>query len=212
MKIERISENKLRVFLSLDDLVDRNIDLENFQYGNPETQAFFWDLMEQAEQELGFDVLESQLCVEAMSDMEHGFTFTITKLDSEGEFESIHKFIKNRYKKKELTLRKKTTALVSTVAIWSFSDFDTLTEVSRHLSSRITGTSCAWRCDNQYFLVLYGAESPKGGAANFEDILTEYGSRMLNTTLMEGYLNEYGTRLLPSNAIQTLAGLSNPTE
>lgn len=205
MRIERINENKLRVFLSFDDLEDRDIDLETFNYNTPETQELFWDLMEQAEVELGFDAMESQLCVEAVTDVDHGFVITITRMDDEGEFESIQKFIKNRYKRKELTTRKKASALVSTVAIWHFEDFDSLTAACAHLGDRHTGSSSAWRCDDKYYLVLYGSEAPTGGHQRFEDILSEHGDKMTNTGFLEGYLNEHGTRLVPQDAITTMA-------
>ena len=205
MRIERINENKLRVFLSFDDLEDRDINLETFNYNTPETQELFWDLMEQAEVELGFDAMESQLCVEAVTDVDHGFIITITRMDDEGEFESIHKFIKSRYKRKDLTTRKKAAALVSTVAIWHFEDFDALASACRYLENRHTGSSSAWRCEDKYYLVLYGAESPTGGRQRFEDILSEHGEKITNTGFFEGYLNEHGTQLVTQNAIATMA-------
>lgn len=205
MRIERINENKLRVFLSFDDLEDRDINLDTFNYNTPETQELFWDLMEQAEVELGFDAMESQLCVEAVTDVDHGFIITITRMDDEGEFESIHKFIKNRYKRKELTPRKKAPALVSTVTIWHFEDFDALTSVCRHLLDRHTGSSAAWRCEEKYYLVLYGAEDPTGGRQRFDDILSEHGDRIENTGFFEGYLNEHGTQLAHTDAITIMS-------
>ena len=50
--------------------------------------------MEQAELELGFETHESQLCIEAVTDVEQGFVITITRIDDDNDFESIHKFIK----------------------------------------------------------------------------------------------------------------------
>ena len=205
MRIERINENKLRVFLSFDDLEDRDIDLESFNYNTPETQELFWDLMEQAEVELGFDAMESQLCVEAVTDVDHGFVITITRMDDEGEFESIQKFIKNRYKKKELTPRKKAPTLASTVAIYGFADFDTIATACRLASPLFTGSSAAWQCEDNYYLVLYGVEQPTSGVNRLEGLLGEYGDKVSNTQFFEGYLNEYGKRLMQNEAVSMLA-------
>ena len=112
MKIERFGENRIRIFVSYDDLEERDIDLDSFAYNSPETQELFWDLMEQAEIELGFEVQESQLCIEAVSDVEQGFVITITRIEEENDFESIHKFIKNRYRRKDLSLKKKVAQFV----------------------------------------------------------------------------------------------------
>lgn len=209
MRIERINENKLRVFISFDDLEDREIDLESFNYNTPETQELFWDLMEQAEVELGFDSMESQLCVEAVTDVDHGFIITITRMDDEGELESIQKFIKGRSKRKEQNVRKKTTVPVSTVMIFGFDDFDAITGACRRVSSLQSGNgSSVWRCEDCYYLVLSGMENPAGNQRRFEDILTEYGDRVLNTSFFEGYLNEYGVCMVPSNALEALTGFA----
>ena len=97
MRIEKIGENKISIYVTYDELEERDIDLSSFNYTSPETQELFWDLMEQAELELGFETQESQLCIEAVSDVEQGLDFTITRIDDDGGFGSIHKFIKYRY-------------------------------------------------------------------------------------------------------------------
>ena len=45
MRIERVGENKIRIFVTYDDLEERDIDLEAFNT-TLETRSF-WDLMEQ---------------------------------------------------------------------------------------------------------------------------------------------------------------------
>jgi len=208
MRIERINENKLRVFISFDDLEDRDIDLESFNYNTPETQELFWDLMEQAEVELGFDSMESQLCVEAVTDVDHGFIITITRMDDEGELESIQKFIKTRFKRRELTNRKKTAPPASSVAIYGFEDFDDLAMACRRVAAMHAGESSVWRCESTYYLVLNGMEDPSGNQRRFEDILSEYGDGIQNTSFFEGYLNEYGICMLQTNALHTLTGFA----
>ena len=105
MRIEKINDNKIRIFVTFDDLEERDIDLSSFNYNCPETQELFWDLMEQAELELGFETHESQLCIEAVTDVEQGFVITITKVEDDGDFESIQKFIKNRYRRNDLKIK-----------------------------------------------------------------------------------------------------------
>jgi adapter protein MecA 1/2 len=209
MRIERINDNKLRVFISFDDLEDRDIDLESFNYNTPETQELFWDLMEQAEVELGFDSMESQLCVEAVTDVDHGFIITITRMDDDGEMESIQKFIRNRSKRKEPVIRKKTAESASTVTIYCFGDLEAATGACRRVSPLQAGSgSSVWSCENNYYLVLAGMENPAGNQRRFEDIMTEYGDRVSNTSFFEGYLNEYGVCMIPANALERLAGFA----
>ena len=46
MKIERINENEIKVTISVNDLLERNIDLSSLNYNSPQAQELFWDMME----------------------------------------------------------------------------------------------------------------------------------------------------------------------
>ena len=107
MKIERIGDNIIRVTITYNDLEERNMDLNALNYNSPAAQEFFWDLMEQAEEQLGFSLTDSQLIIEPVPDSDEGFVINITKVDEEGEFESIHKYIRNRMKKSDLREKEK---------------------------------------------------------------------------------------------------------
>jgi len=96
MKIEKINENMIKVTVSVKDLVERNIDMEALNYNSPAAQELFWDMMEQAETQYGFNMSDSQLVIEPFPDAAEGFIITITKLDEDGDFESIQKYIKSR--------------------------------------------------------------------------------------------------------------------
>ena len=97
LKIERISENVIKVTISITDLEERNIDLDTMNYNSAAAQELFWDMMEQAELELDFEITNSQLVIEPYPDEGEGFIITVTRVDDEDDFESIQKFIKNRY-------------------------------------------------------------------------------------------------------------------
>ncbi len=202
MKIERVGENKIRIFVSYDDLEERDIDLDTFNYNSPETQELFWDLMEQAEIELGFEAQESQLCIEAVSDVEQGFVITITRVEEENEFESIQKFIKSRYRKKDLPIKKKTASVCSTLLIYAFESFDDLCTLCAMIKPLFSGRSKVYSLENTYYLVLSSVEAHIKNEKQFYSILSEYGDKMPNVDFFEGYLNEYGKRLVGENAVQ----------
>ena len=208
MKIERVGENKIRIFVTYDDLEERDIDLDAFNYNSPESQDLFWDLMQQAEIELGFDAQESQLCIEAVSDVEHGFVITITRIEEDGDFESLHKYIKNRYKKKELSSKKKTSSLCSTMLIYSIEGFEELCSLCSMLNSLFTGRSRVYRLESTYYLVLFSVDSNVSDQNKFSSILSEYGDKMHNVDFFEGYLNEYGKCLVSDNALKVLGNMS----
>lgn len=205
MRIEKISENKIRIFVTFDDLEERDIDLSSFNYNSPETQELFWDLMEQAELELGFETHESQLCIEAVTDVDQGFVITITKIDEDGDFESIHKFIKNRYRRNDLKIKRKTSNICSTVMIYNLESFDDLCDLAVRLKPVYLGDSAVYQCEGSYYLVLRRITDANHNQAGIESILAEYGDRVLNVSFFEGYLNEYGTLMVENDAIDFFA-------
>jgi adapter protein MecA 1/2 len=208
MKIERINENKIRVILSFDDLIDREIALDSFNYNSPETQELFWDLMEQAEDELGFDAQESQLCIEAISDTEQGFIITVTRVDDEGEFESYHKYVKSRLRKRDLNVRRKVTSTISKTTIYAFDSLSDLCQACAHIRPLFAGASSAFKCDPAYYLVIDCSEV-QSLEKQLSAILDEFGDRAQNGNFFAGYLNEYGTCLVNGHAVGALSQLTD---
>jgi len=208
MKIEKVNDNKIRIFVTFDDLEERDIDLSSFNYNSPETQELFWDLMEQAELELGFETQESQLYIEAVTDVEQGFVITISRIVEDGDFESIHKFIKNRYKRNELRTKRKATNLCSPVMIYNLESFDDLCMLAVRLNPVFKGDSSVYRCEGSYYLVLRRIEGTENNVNSIENILAEYGDRVMNVLFFEGYLNEYGTLMMEKNAIRFFASMA----
>ncbi|HQA47352.1 MAG TPA: adaptor protein MecA, partial [Bacillota bacterium] len=64
MKIEKISDYKVKITISSIDLEERNIDMDDLVYNSPKAQELFWDILYQAYVEQGFEVKDEQLVVE----------------------------------------------------------------------------------------------------------------------------------------------------
>ncbi|MCX8129224.1 MAG: adaptor protein MecA [Clostridia bacterium] len=204
MKIEKISENEIKVTISISDLEERNIDLNSLNYNSPAAQELFWDMMEQAEVQYGFNTSDSQLCIEALPDSDEGFIVTITKMDEDGDFESIQKYIKNKFKKNDLKVKRKNRKIYSTLMIYSFREFEDLCSLSKKISSLYSGDSSLFKYKETYYLVLTRSSLTISNTKLFEVMLGEYGNKVPNTGFYEGYLNEYGTKIIEYNAIEIL--------
>ena len=204
MKIEKISENKIKVTISPDDLDERNIDLNSLTSNSPAAQELFWDLMEQAEVEFGFNASDSQLCIEAVSDSHEGFIITVTKLDGDGDFESIQKFIKNRFRKSDLKVKRKSRKICSAIMIYSFNNFDDISALCSKIDSLYSGESTLYKLKEVYYLVLTKNSFNTPDIRRLEVILSEYGRRVSNVGFYEGYLNEYGTKIMEYNALEII--------
>jgi adapter protein MecA 1/2 len=204
MKIERINENKIKVTISINDLEERNIDMNSINYNSPAAQELFWDMMEQAEVEFGFDVAESQLVIEPNSDSDDGFVITITKMDEEGDFESIQKYIKSRYRNTDIRVKKKSRKVYSTLLIYCFNNFDDLVALSQKIDKIYCGDSSLYEYCGTYYLILTRSNLVVPNVKAFEAILGEFGKKVSNTNFYEGYLSEYGETIIEYDAIATL--------
>ncbi len=67
MKIEKLNENKIRVFLSIDDLNERDIDYHSFMSNSIESQSIYLDMLNKAEEEVGFDTNNCKIMIEALA-------------------------------------------------------------------------------------------------------------------------------------------------
>lgn len=204
MRIEKINDNKIKVTISLNDLEERNIDLNSLNYNSPAAQELFWDMMEQAEVQFGFNTSDSQLCIEAIPDSDEGFIVTITKLDEDGDFESIQKYIKNRFKKSDLRAKRKNRKICSTIMIYCFEDFDDLCSLSKKLNGVYEGESTLYKCKDAYYLLITRNNFTDTNFRMFETLMSEYGKKISNLGFYEGYLNEYGTKIAEFNALEII--------
>lgn len=204
MKIEKISDSIIKVTISLDDLEERNIDLNAFNYNTPAAQEFFWDLMEQAELQLGFNISDSQLIIEPVPDSSDGFVITITRIDEDGDFESIQKYIKSRLKKSDLRVKKKSRKVCSTLFIYSFKNIDDVCDLAGKLEGLYYGESTLYRFKDTYYLTLTRSGLTAANTRMFELTLNEYGMKIANVSFFEGYLNEYGEKIIEYNALEAL--------
>lgn len=88
MKIERISENKIKCTLNQEDLASRDIVLTEFAYGSEKARAFFRDLMIQAEDEVGFEAEDIPLMIEAIPVNQDCIVLFVTKVSDPEELDT----------------------------------------------------------------------------------------------------------------------------
>lgn len=204
MKIEKINENMIKVTISINDLEERNIDLNALNYNSPAAQELFWDMMEQAEEQFGFNLSDSQLIIEPIPDSTDGFIITISKIDEDGDFESIQKYIKSKMKKSDLKVKKKGRKVCSAIIIYSFNSIDDVCDLSRKLDGIYTGESTLYKYRDTYYLSMTRMSAQAPNSKYLEISLGEFGNKINNLSFYDGYLNEYGEKIIEGNALEVL--------
>ena len=79
MKFEKLTENKIRVIISNEDIPKENINNKKFVKFALENQDFFTKILALAKKELNFDYEGSKLLIEAFLFSDEILIFTITK-------------------------------------------------------------------------------------------------------------------------------------
>lgn len=88
MKIERINDNQIRCTLSKEDLRERGLEISELAYGSEKAKTLFRDMMQQANRELGFEVGDIPLMVEAIPISTKSLMLIITKIEDPDELDT----------------------------------------------------------------------------------------------------------------------------
>lgn len=183
MKIEKLNENKLKITLDINDLKKRNLDVKSFVSNSPESQDLFWDVMQEAEKEFGFNVDESMVYVEAHISSTGNFTLIITKSKSNSA-PAIHSKVKPasqnyRLKRKEFS-DSFNNILFEFVSIEAFRNFLEVANVLNYQGVVL------FKLNDKLYLYVENC---------LDKTVLEYSSRVLDIGAMLAKLSEYGKEL-----------------
>lgn len=204
MKIERISENQLKLTLTKDDLAERKIKLEDLITPSEKTQKLFHDIMEQALDEEDFISENTPLMVEAVPSGSDGIMIIVTKVSNKEKKATAQDL--RRWKKKPLDSMAQKEEKNADILVYSFPTLDDVIGVSVRLAGAFKGESAVYKNENKYFLVLQGdTYTAEESTEALEQILREYGQKHISTPLAKYYLLEHGETLIAEQAVKALA-------
>ena len=127
MKIEKLTDNKIRIIIDLDELSEKNIDVNSLIKNNDKAHVLFQTILNEAEKQVGFKVQNCKLLVEAFSTTDGYVVFTLTKYKNEAISGNSSK--KVRYRRKTLSTSYKN-------AIYKFNNFD---EIDKYVELGLDG-------------------------------------------------------------------------
>ena len=200
MKIEKLTENKIRVIINLDDLKKNNLDFHTIMQKPIESQKLFLEMLLKAEKELGFYTEGCKLLVEAFSSSEDVFIFTITKY--------IEKSI-NSSNKPQVKVKKKTIPphLDKTTSIYKLSSFDEfcnfcicIKNKDFNLKQLSKNTSlCLYK--NTYYLIFSNINTQYKYLNSFYSTISEFATLVSHSEELKVKLFEHGKIIMKKNAL-----------
>ncbi len=196
MKIEKLSDNKIKITLDVNDLKTRNIDAKSFIYNSPESQDLFWDVMQEAETRYGFSVEESMVYVEAHVNNNGLFTLIVTKT-APSQSAPVAKQKKSNINFK---LRRKETNPSLNNSIFKFNNLESLIDYAKIAKDYELGGNALYSYNNSYY--LYAEAMPNNS-------ILEYANKENNFNLIKSKINEYGKILYSVDALQEVNKLTH---
>ncbi len=117
MRFEKLSNDKIRIILDLQDLEDNDIDYQSFMSNSSDSQKLFMEILDEAEEQMGFTTKDYKLMIEALATIDGDFIITVTR--SLPDFD-----ITSAYKKKTIKAKRKSNRLTTDTIIYEFNNSD----------------------------------------------------------------------------------------
>lgn len=199
MKIEKITENQIRIILKQEEFKNKSLDIQNFLLIKPESQNLFIEILNKAKEEFDFDTDGHKLLIEAYPQNDDIFIFTITKYIE----------TKNTAKPKQYTIKKEKKSNHSCYnykfdTFEDFCDFCNFINNNKNISLKsLFKTSILYYYNNTYYLSIDGLNTNHKSINSFHSSLSEFSIFLTHTKNFNFKLKEHGKIIIKNNAIVT---------
>ena len=182
MKIEKLSNNKLKVVFSINDLEKENINYQSFMAGSTKYENVLSELLYIAKTELDFDTQNCNIEIETFEITHGNFILTITK------------FEKNLRK---LKAKRKQVNLENNFCIYEFKNLDDYYEFTNFLKKHMEKiyktfekTFELYSIFDKYLLIIDGTKFLDNEAKIFNTLITEFATFKSNSIVLISKIKE----------------------
>ena len=201
MRILKVNDNTVRIFISFTELEDRNISLGDFFQRSARTEQFFWELISKAKDEVDFN-LDQPFWIQATVASEEEFVITVIKQEEQIEAEINHIIHTSFGEKKKIShCSSKTCSQQDWVYV--FADFEDLMSAVHLLPENHHLQTSLYEYEDEYYLNLSKFGTPRKKKI-VEAILDEFGESIV---LTETYLKEHGKSVIDKDAVKVLKNM-----
>ena len=212
MEIITISEDKIKIMLSAEDLKSFELDASSIDYAKTETKRMFWDILNRAKRSIGFDTDGHRVLVHLYPSRCGGCEMFVTRLavlnkKAEGNDEGsaqIEPIINSLPPKKKI----RNESLEQKSGVFSFEELASLLSVCKRLSIiGYDGESEAYFGeDNRSYLFLSNLEPCAYLPLDEFSFIAEYGIAE-NEEAARSFVSEHASEICASHAVEVLSKL-----
>lgn len=230
MKVEKLSENKIKITLTMDELKARKIDIHDIENDVNIAKNLFLDLISESELNEDFAVDDSQLFIEASSDNSNIFVVTITKIEHIPELSKYATM--DEYMIKDLTkdkisnsLNKSSRKIKSITSkgssekskidyrvnstIYAFESLDDILYMCEIMSkdSMFLGKNSLYKYSDNYFIVFSKTSVKNKKFLKTFIMLSEYCRNYYSSDIFNISVKEKSQLIIENKALQTLINI-----
>jgi adapter protein MecA 1/2 len=188
MRLERLNYNKIKIFLTLDDLNDRGLTKEDVWKDSLKWHQLFHEMLEEASEEFGVDI-QGSVAVEIFSMQSQGMVMIVTMEEQMDDEELLE----------DGFIEMQVTVEGSEDILFEFQDFEDVIQMAAELN-RVQikeGSLYCYKEKYYYHVTDIAAENVHRVIA----ILAEYGDSAFTSIHV---IQEYGKVLIESQAVKEL--------
>lgn len=164
MKIVKLAQDRVRVFLTLADLLNMKMDTETLTPDSPQLSLFLYEILEAVKAETGFSLADGQVVAEA-TPKEDGIILELSHL--EGREQKVVKPIKKDS------------------MIFEITGFEALSSLLKNIQTAYLLNMRLYFCDGNYYMATPKRRVPA--------IIYEYALKCRKSAIAESKIAEYGT-------------------
>ena len=208
MHFEKLNKDKIRITLSHDDLQKKDIDLHSFMTNSIESQDLFYEMLDEAEKEIGFVTKDYLIRIEAIAVAGGDFIFTVTRSLPKKQKKLYIAKSTYSHPNKNVQLKKKVKNLEPSCIIYSFGSFDDFCSFIIFYKNNFKSTNLAkgiylYEYNSNYYLVLNKININFDDFKRFFSCISEFAFQIKNSEIFECKLQENGKLIMKHNAIST---------
>lgn len=190
MRVERIDKDKIKIFLTFDDLQDRGIKKEDLWSDVPKVHDLFNEIMDEAYDQLGFE-LSGPVAVEIFAMPAQGMVVIVTR----GKDNLLDEDEKDDLYSLEVTLEE------SDSIVFAFKDFEDLLSAIKRVNSYLIYGGQLYFYKEHYILAFDNIDVAVNEIDKFIALLSEYGEA---SSISKTILEEYGKLIISEDATKVI--------
>ncbi len=194
MELILINDKKLKIMLTPEDMKEYELDCETVDYTQTETRRAFWNILDEAKHQTGFDAASERVYIQLYPSRTGGCEMYVTKVGL------LPTGVRSTQKGMLRIAQERKLA-------YSFSDMDGLLRVCRQLDGvDCIGGSRAY-IDDSGICYLYISGVRGFGIPERLSFVSEFGTSE-DPERLSGYIGEHCRCICESDAIKTLSALA----